>query len=121
MKKQKVTGRLIETKVNAKKITLVKVELHMTVEAFLLLELIESKKLFFSEFADEPSWQIVDGKIYIIESLKQLNTTTAIDSPLCKDRNICFNWSTYTVMTKDEYKTWESARRVREENDLSSS
>lgn len=108
MTKQKVTAKVIDKKLNAKNIMLIKLELNMTTNEFAKLKLKESKKLFFTEFDDDPSWQIIKEKVYIIEILDHLNVTSNVESPPNQNPNICFNWHTNTVMTKEEYKEWKS-------------
>lgn len=106
----RVTAKVVDTKLNARNILLTKLELNLTPDEFNKLELKDSKKLYFSEFDDEPSWQIIEEKIYIIDGQNQFNTTESIesiDSPLCTDRNIIFNWQTNKVQTIDEYNTWK--------------
>lgn len=105
-----VTAKKIDSKLNAKDIMLIKLELNMTTEEFAQLNLKDYRKLYFTEFDDEPSWQIIEEKIYIIERFDQLNVTSYVDSPQCHDPNILFNWHTNTVMTKEEYEKWESLR-----------
>lgn len=104
----RVTAKEIDCKLNAKNVMLIKLELNMTIEEFAQLNLKDFRKLYFTEFDDEPSWQIIEEKIYIIERLDQLNITSYVDSPQSHDPNILFNWNTNSVMTIEEYKEWKS-------------
>jgi hypothetical protein len=110
MTRQKIMADTVSIKSNARGIILVKLELKMNEGQFGRLELKESKKLYFSEFDDEPSWRITNNKIYIIDALSQFNEESVVDSPPCRDPNIIFNWSTNKVMTIDEYNEWYKKR-----------
>lgn len=68
------------------------------------LGLIESKKMYFSEFNDAPSWYVEDDKVVIIDLLNEHNTYVYVDSPAYEGRDVLFDWSSNSVITIDEYK-----------------
>lgn len=107
-----VTGTIIDSKKNARNVTLIKLELNITKEEFDLFNLKDSKKLYFSEFDDEPSWSFVNNKIYVIDAINNFNVSDTVNSPECKDENIIFNWQTYTAMTIDEYEEWKKTKNT---------
>jgi hypothetical protein len=111
MSRIKVRGKIIESKINTKNITLVKIEIDINDKQFDDLQLKDYKKVYFSEFEDEPSWQIINKKIYIIDALSQFSPSDTVDSPPCKDPNIIFNWQTNKVMTIEEYQQWTNMRK----------
>lgn len=110
MTRKYITAKVVDLKFNTKKMSLVKLELNLSVDEFNKLELKDSKKLYFTEFDDEPSWQIIEGKIFVIDIKSQFNALDSIDSPPCKDPNIIFNWHTNKVMTIDEYNEWNKQK-----------
>lgn len=116
MTRKYVTAKVVDSKINARKISLVKLELNLSIDEFNKLDLKDYKKLYFTEFDDEPSWQIIGEKIYVIDSKNQFNSSDSIDSPPCKDPNIIFNWSTNKVMTIDEYNEWDNQKDLDEIN-----
>jgi len=93
----------LETKKNAKGVDLTKIELlDFDLKT---LDLVESRKMYFSEFDDSPSWSISeeDGKTIIIDVLCHNDIYYSIESKQCTDRNILFDWHTNQAMTIDEY------------------
>jgi len=105
-------AKIISTKENTKGFTLAKIELDITIDTFNKLNLMESKKIYFSEFNDEPSWQIINDKIYVIDILSQFELFTVINSPLCNDTNILYNWYTSSIMTRNEYDKWYETEKI---------
>ena len=70
------------------------------------------KKIYFSEFDDEPSWNITsESKIVIIDIIDTYRSTVRINSPKCENPNIIFNWSTNSVMTIDEFNKFKSENK----------
>lgn len=63
--------------------------------------LYESKKVYFSEFNDDPAWFVVDNKIYIIDIYVESDMHESIDSKICTDRNVFFNWQKNKVERRD--------------------
>lgn len=100
--------KVIDTKMNSKGIKLSKIELiDVTEIKFKEFNLDDRKKILFSEFNDEPSWNTVeDGKIIIIDNIDSYDCNIPVDSPICIDQNIIFNWHTNSVVTIDEYNEY---------------
>lgn len=99
-----VTGIILDTKNNNKNIELIKLELNISLEEFNELNLNPSKQLYFSEFNDEPSFQVLNNKIYIIDARSQFNEENCVNSPICNNKNIIFDWQSYKIMILEEYK-----------------
>jgi hypothetical protein len=95
-------ANILESKTSTKGVKLQKIEL-LNVD-LKDLGLIESKKMYFSEFDDAPSWYVEDDKVIIIDLLNEYNTYDHVDSPPYKGRDVIFDWSSNSVITFDEYK-----------------
>lgn len=90
--------KIVETKVNSKETTLIKAELFGVNVLDLKLE--NSRKIYFTEFNEEPAWNVIDGRTFIIVPYE--NIYSSVDSPMCKDQNIQFDWSKYQVYNVQE-------------------
>ena len=90
--------KILESRPNQRNQTITKFELvNFPKEKINELKLIESKKIYFSEFDDEPSWTIIDDKVTLIDIIEQYHKEIFIKSPVCDKPNVHFNWSTYKV------------------------
>lgn len=86
--------KILQIKTNDKGVRLMKAELlDFDIST---LGLIDSEKIYFSEFNGESSWEIIDGKVYIITIYENINDN--VNSPMCSDRNITFDWGTNQVI-----------------------
>ena len=89
---------IIETKQNHNKRDISKIELmDVTKKMFDNFKLNEMKKIYFSEFDDCPSWEVVDNKIIIIDYIHNYESRKIIKSPINENPNVIFNWATYRV------------------------
>lgn len=84
---------ILDSKKNSRDKTLTKFELiDVSKEKLNEFKLLESKKIYFSEYDDLPSWNIIDGKVIFIDYIDDYKSQIPVDSPICKDRNVVFNW-----------------------------
>lgn len=60
-------------------------------------DLLESKKVFFSEFDEEPAWQVIDSKIIII-TIDNNNLNFCEENDINYDQNIYFDWNSQRVI-----------------------
>lgn len=92
---------IVGTKTNAKglKLAKIKIKSHIPAENILKgMKLEESKKIYFSDFDDCPSWYIENNELFIIDILDENNVHYYVDSPYCEDPNVFYDWQKNKVV-----------------------
>jgi len=88
--------QIVEQKFNAKGVRLSQVKL-LDIPDLDALQLKESKKIFFSEFEDEPAFKQENNQITIIDNMDGYNSHIPVNSPEYTGREVVFNWHTNKV------------------------
>lgn len=78
------------------------------VEDFDVSRLDESKRIYFSQFSDEPAWNRSGGKTICIDAFTQNNIKRSANT----DSSICYDWHKNQVrkITQEELEEWHNAK-----------